>query len=141
MWLWIGLGVFLMGAGIAWFAHMMVGGYRQTSALIATLHNQMSRQDWDAIYNEAASGYREELTADQNRQIFEGIERKLGSPVSTKQKSFFINTNNGVTVVTASFETTFSGNATATETIVWRSYGGSFRLYSYNINSIDLITR
>jgi hypothetical protein len=140
-WAWIIFGVVLSIATIAWFSHMVVGGYRQASALVEGLHTQMSKEDWDGIYGAASADYRDGRTEEENRTLFEAIARKLGKPISTRRLNISVNSNTSGTTVRASFETTFSKNAKATEHFTWTSIGGPYRLAAYEITSMDLITR
>jgi hypothetical protein len=141
LWFWGGLSFVIVAAGIAYFAHVLYGGYRQASGLVAALHGEMAKQDWAGIYEASSPQYQEAMTEDQNREMFDGVDRKLGTPVSTKQQNIFMNSSSAGTTIRGSFETTFSRNATATETITWIYWGGQYRLYSYNISSLDLIKR
>jgi hypothetical protein len=131
----------LLLAGIAYFSHMLLGGYRHAAGLVSTLHTQMVERDWDGIYSAAAPAYTANLTDEANRQLFASIDRKLGVPVSTRQQSLNINSTTSGTTLSATFQTTFSQDATATEFIVWRYLDGHYRLESYNIHSPDLILR
>ncbi len=116
-------------------------GYHEATARVETLHNQMANQDWDGIYRDASWQYRSDRTAEENRELFAAIRRKLGQPVSTKQENIYVNSNFSGTTVTATFETTFSLKAKAIEHLTWTSLGGQFRLTSYEITSMDLVLR
>jgi hypothetical protein len=140
-WRWIIFGVVLSFATIAWFSHMILGGYRQASARVETLHSQMADQDWDGIYRDASGRYRSDRTEEENREMFAAINRKLGHPVSTKQTNIYVSSDFSGTTVTAIFETTFSLKAKATEHLTWTSLGGQFRLAAYDITSMDLVLR
>jgi len=140
-WGWIIFGVVLSVATITWFAHMVLSGYRQASSLAEVLHSEMSKQDWDGIYRDASSQYRSDRSEEENRNLFAAIDRKLGHPVSTKQQNVFVNSDFSGTSITATFETTFSEDAKATEHLTWTSLGGRFRLAAYDVTSMDLVTR
>jgi hypothetical protein len=141
VWLLVTLCIVMAAGVIAFFAHMLAGGFRQASGLIATLHGQMEQRDWDGIYSTTAPQYQAETTAEESREMFSGIDRKLGVPLSTKQQNVFVNSNTNGTTIRAVFETKFSRDATATETITWRYWDGQYRLESYNINSLALLSR
>ncbi|HWW24021.1 MAG TPA: hypothetical protein VNY78_08955 [Edaphobacter sp.] len=141
VWLLVALGIVMSAGVMAFFAHMLVGGFRQSSGLIAILHGQMEQRDWDGIYSTTTPQYKAETTVEENRELFSGIDRKLGVPVSTKQQNVFVNSNTNGTTIRAVFETRFSRDATATETITWKYLDGQYRLESYNINSLALLSR
>ena len=105
------------------------------------LHAAMSRGDWDGIYANADPQYREGATAEKSRAYLSAVVRKLGNPTASKQTSWTLNTNTSGTFLRSECETTFATQSTGTETIVWRKSDGVYRLFSYNINSTDLITR
>jgi hypothetical protein len=126
-------------AAIAFFSRLIIRGYRQSSELVGNLHKQMSQQDWKGIYSAAAPQYRDATSETDNDILFSGIDKKLGTPTSTKQESVLVNSNGNGTTIQATFETKFSRDATATETISWRFWNGQYRLESYNISSMALL--
>jgi hypothetical protein len=114
---------------------------KDAEKLDADFHATMSRGDWKGIYQSADDGFRSSTSEDKFRAFVQAISRKLGNPVNSKQTSWRINATTSGTYLYSQCETTFSNNASGTESFVWRNADGKYRLYGYHINSQELITR
>ena len=101
----------------------------------------MTRGDWKSVYADADPDMKSETSEEKFGALFTAIAKKLGHPVSSKSGGWNLNANGGGTYLTSTCQTQFSNNASGTETFVWRKVDGKYRLYSYNIQSDDLITR
>lgn len=101
----------------------------------------MTRGDVADIYDDADIAYRAQTSASDSALLFSGIQRKLGRPRDAKQLGTNINVNTAGSFLSATFETNFDPGVTATETIVWHSYGGAYHLQQYDVQSAALLTR
>ncbi len=101
----------------------------------------MNQKDWDGIYGDADAVYRAETARVDSEALFAAINRKLGQVNRASQLTTNITFNPSGSFLTAQFETNFSGDEHARETIVWRSLGGAYHLHSYNIQSLPLLTK
>lgn len=105
------------------------------------LHAAMTKGDFKTIYEEADSGLKSAASEEKFVALMAAIQKKLGDPVSSKQTAWNLNATTSGTFLRTQCETTFSKNASGTESIEWRKNDGNYRLYGYHINSDDLISR
>ncbi len=124
-----------------WAGRALLRASRESDRLIAQLHDAMRRQSWGEIYDGSDPAYRSERTSSDSEQMFAGVQRKLGDPVSTERLNLNANANNSGVTIRAVYLTKFSKDAEATETVVWRKTLGDYALESYNIESKQLILR
>lgn len=109
--------------------------------LDAGVHDAMTRGDWKSVYASADAEMKSDTSEEKFGALFGAIAKKLGHPVSSKQTSWNLNKTTSGTYLRSVCETQFSNNASGTETFSWRMTDGKYRLYSYNIQSDELITR
>jgi hypothetical protein len=133
--LWVIVGSMVAVVLLAWFGKVMWHASSEASSAVTDLHSRMQQHDWDGIYSEAASGWKNTETSDETRTLFTGIDRKLGQPLSTKQFNIHVDANGGGRFITASFTTRFERDPEAEESITWKYEDGKFRLLRYHISS------
>jgi hypothetical protein len=105
-----------------------------------TIHEQMSRGNFDGIYYGADQRYRDAIAPDKSNALFSGITKKLGSPLDCKQGVTIVLHSTWGTSIKSECKTSFSKNATAIETFIWiKSTDGQYYLGGYRIKSDALI--
>jgi Protein of unknown function (DUF4019) len=114
-------------------------GAKEANIAIEQLHATMRQQDWSGLYAGADQRYRSTTTPEQSNALFEGITKKLGTPVSTKQLGTQIQTTTTGKYLISTFQTEFSLHETGTERVVWRESNGSYRLAGYHVRSTALL--
>jgi hypothetical protein len=114
---------------------------QQALTLANELHAKMAQGDWGGIYDGADQRYRDAVTREKSDALFSSITRKLGPPQSSKQTGWNFQVTTQGTIIRAQFETTFSKDATATESFAWVKSGDQYKLLGYHINSEELIER
>jgi hypothetical protein len=119
----------------------LANGVQQAETLAAQMHQKMTNSDVAGIYDGADQRYRDAVTRQKSDALFSAVGSKLGVPQDCKQQGFFINATTSGTTLRLVCQTTFSKNATGTETFVWIKSSDQFRLLSYNIQSEELIER
>jgi hypothetical protein len=110
-------------------------------ALVTDMHSAMSRGDWKGIYAAADPELRAGTPEDKFGALFIAIAKNLGNPVSFTATTWNLDRASDGTFLRSTCETKFSNNASGTETFEWRLSGGKYLLFSYHINSDELITR
>jgi hypothetical protein len=135
-------------AAVALFTVMLLCGCNQlmqapkdAEKLNNDLHAAMTKGDFKTIYTEADPGLRSAASEGKFVALMTAIQKKLGDPVRSKQTAWNLNATTSGTVLRTQCETTFSKDASGTESIEWRKSDGNYRLYGYHINSDDLISR
>ena len=108
--------------------------------LETTMHQRMAGDGADAIYQDADSGFKDNVDPARHRAWMGTIERKLGSPMAceqgeTKVKVLFTRK------IWSQCTTSFSKNSSAVETFVWAKDDDQYRLYYYDIKSDGLGNR
>jgi hypothetical protein len=142
IWLSIGpLAVLLLFLGIYGCTRALRSGSHEAYVLAEGLHASMAKQDWNGIYTNSDQGFKEAITAEKSAEMFAGIVRKLGAPVSCKQGGTSVNANTSGNIIESTCETSFTLNATGIETLTWHKSGGVYRLAGYNLTSDALVTR
>jgi hypothetical protein len=119
----------------------LASGLQQAQTLAAAMHQKMTNGDLAGIYDGADQRYKDAVTRAKSDALFSAVANKLGSPQDCKQQGFNINATTSGTTLRLVCQTTFSKNATGTETFVWIKSGDQFRLLGYNIESEELIER
>jgi len=109
--------------------------------LVTDMHSAMSRGDWKGIYDGADPDLRAGTPEDKFGALFIAIAKKLGNPVSFNETGWHLDRASDGTFLKSTCETKFSNNASGTETFEWRRVDGKYLLFSYHINSDELITR
>lgn len=119
----------------------MKGASDEALKLETAMHQQMAKGDVAGIYNDADQKYRDVMTREKSDALFTSIVRKLGAPQDCKQGGTFVHVGTIGTTIRSECQTTFSKNATATETFVWMKSQDRYRLMGYKISSNELIER
>ncbi len=119
----------------------LANGEQQAQTLAAAMHQKMTNGDLAGIYDGADKRYKDAVSRAKSDALFSAVARKLGSPQDCKQQGFNINATTSGTTIRLVCETTFSKDATGTETFVWIKSDDQFRLVGYNIESEELIER
>lgn len=114
---------------------------KDAETLDAGVHDAMTRGDWKSIYADADPDMKSNTSEQKFGALFIAIAKKLGHPVSSKPGGWNLKRNTSGTYLRSTCETQFSNNASGTETFSWHMVDGKYRLYSYNIQSDELITR
>jgi hypothetical protein len=109
--------------------------------LVTDMHRAMGRGDWKGIYAAADPELRAGTPEDKFGALFTAISKKLGNPVSFNATKWNLDKASDGTFLKSTCETKFSNNASGTETFEWRKVDGKYLLFSYHINSDELITR
>ena len=133
--LWVIFGSVVAIVLLAWFGKVMWHASSEASSLVGELHSRMQQHDWDGIYSESSSAWKDKEPSDKTRALFTGIDRKLGQPLSAKQFNIHVDANGGGRFITAAFTTRFERDPEAKESITWKYEDGKFRLIRYNISS------
>jgi hypothetical protein len=109
--------------------------------LANAMHDRMRQGDLAGIYANADQRYRSAMSREKSDALFSAIARKLGSPQNCNQQSSNLQVATWGTTLRTICQTTFTKNATGSETFVWIKTDNQFRLLSYTINSDQLIVR
>jgi len=113
--------------------------YKVTGAEAAKFHAEMDAGQYEKIWAEAAPDFRKSGDKQSFLALMEAIGKKLGKVKETKQTGWNVNTNNGVTSATMTYDTTFErGKGTETFVYVWVK-DDKLRLLGYNIKSTDMM--
>lgn len=73
--------------------------------------------------------------------LFSAISSKLGTPVRSIQGGTTVLANTFGAFLVSEFKTMYSDNASGLEVIMWRKSNVAYHLFSYSINSKELLTR
>ena len=112
-------------------------------AAVNQFHDRLDAASYDQIYDGSDDRFKATATREQFAKVLTAIHDKLGKVTASKQTNFSAQDRAGTDVgsyVQLVYDTQFASGR-GTETFTWRVDGGQVRLYSYNINSADLITR
>ena len=102
--------------------------------LATEMHQQMARDDFDGIYENADSGFKDNVAEESNRAYLGAIERNLGSPMACEQGETKVKLFPSRKIWTQC-TTRFSKSSTALETFVWVKSGDKYRLYHYDLKT------
>lgn len=119
----------------------LANGQQQAQTLVTELHQKMTNGDLAGIYDGADQRYKDAVTRQRSDALFSSVSRKLGTPGKCNQQGFTINATTSGTVLRLVCKTTFSKDATGTESFTWIKSGEQFRLLRYDIESEELIER
>ena len=105
-------------------------------------HIVLSQGGLKDIYPQSDPEFRQATTEAQANALFSAVLNKLGTPVSSQQVGWRLNTTMSGTYLVSVSKTEFSKQAQGEETFTWKKGpDGIYRLAGYNINSNELITR
>jgi hypothetical protein len=105
---------------------------------IEQFHARYDKENYDAIWGTTSTEFRKITTQKQFEQLLIAIRGKLGAVKSSKQQGWQANTNNGVSTVVISTQTTFE-KGDGTETFTFVREGEALKLLGYNLQSAALI--
>jgi len=106
-------------------------------------HERLDAGSYDQIYDSADDRFKAASTREQFTKVLRAIHDKLGKVTASKQTGFSGQDRAGTdagSYLQLVYETQFA-TGKGTETFMWRVDGGQVRLFNYNINSADLITK
>jgi hypothetical protein len=108
-------------------------------ARVAHFRQQMTAQQFDQIYAEAADDLKKTTTDQAMIGLLAAVERKLGPVKNANRNSWSVNFNASGTSVTLKYKTEFE-HGSGEESFVFRISGDKALLAGYHINSNELIT-
>lgn len=108
---------------------------------VGVFHAQLDTEQYNAIYAAADDKFHSATTEAEFAKLLQAIHSKLGTvrQANLRNKGVAWYTGQGATV-TLVYDTKFSDGAAA-EQFVWHIKDNQATLYSYRINSNDLITK
>jgi hypothetical protein len=106
---------------------------------VAHFREQMTAQQFDQIYSEAADDLKKTTTQEAMTRLLGAVEHKLGAVKSASRNAWSVNFNASGTSVTLKYKTAFE-HGSGEETFAFRISGGKALLAGYHINSNELIT-
>ena len=105
-------------------------------------HIVLSQGGLKDIYPHSDPEFQQATTETQANALFNAVLSKLGTPVSSQQTGWRLNTTTSGTYLVSVSKTEFSKQAEGEETFTWKKGAdGVYRLAGYHINSNELITR
>jgi Protein of unknown function (DUF4019) len=123
------------------FSSCSLGKHKEAAEKAVTkFHRQLNAGQYREIYVQCGQKFRESTSEADAIALFDGVRRKLGSVVNTKQSGWNVNTTPGGTFVRLGYETDFS-EGKGREEFVFEMNNGQALLVGYNVNSPLLITK
>lgn len=108
-----------------------------TEEAVADFHTKLNEGNFDEIYEQASSSFRNSLDKKEVVRLLTKVRQKLGKVQSTSRQKFHIDKSSALiitlTTVTVSYKTEFS-NRTAEEKFVFFIDGKKAKLLSYNVD-------
>src|SRR4051812_14489347 len=95
---------------------------QQAAKAVLRFHQQMNAGDYEAILGDSDDAFRND--ADQAKQLFSAVHRKLGVAGNSQQTFMNVQATTGGKFATVTFNTPFSDGGDAVETFVWRIRDG-----------------
>jgi hypothetical protein len=111
--------------------------YRVASAAVDHFHDQLNREDYDGIYEEASDEFRRFGTRTDDTKFLASVHQKMGNSGAKSPSGFHVNWRNGRTWVDQVYETQFS-LGTGRESFIWIIDQNHAQLYGYHIDSTNL---
>ena len=134
-------GVLLLGVGAFSCNRALNQGKHEAYELAEQFHAEIAKRNWSGIYADADPKYRETVSSEGSAEMFAGVVRKLGVPLSCKQGGTTLQADTSGSRIISECETTFSLNSKGEETFIWHKSDGKYRLIGYHLSSPDLLTR
>jgi hypothetical protein len=136
-WKWIGAGVLLVACvvGSGLFVKWTRAQSHKAEAAVTTLHQKMTNADHVGIFADADASYREMVTADISKGMFENVRTQLGAPrssIQTDSDDSFDETRGSF--LTFHYATVFA-KGSGNETICLHNVDGVWKLAAYNVES------
>jgi hypothetical protein len=129
----VALMVVMVGYGI-YHSNEDADGLAQSQ--IAQFHGVLAERDYIRIYTEADSEFKQHNSQDAVVAELSNITNRLGAPASAKLISKHMERGDNGSYLHATFETSFTNEQRAKETITWHETDGIYRLFEYNIEPI-----
>jgi hypothetical protein len=107
---------------------------------VAVAHARMNDKQFEEIYATAGDEFRKAAPKEKVIALFSAINRKLGSPKSSKTMNWNVRTFNFKTIVMLVEDTEFA-QGKGTETFTFLVSGQKAELIGYNINSLDMLIK
>lgn len=99
----------------------------------------MNAGNYDAIYTESDAAFKNALTEKDSKELFAGIEKKLGRAGKAEAKYTSVEARTTGNTITTTFTTTFANDPAATEEVTWHKEDSVYRLENYSVNSRALL--
>jgi hypothetical protein len=109
-------------------------GKRSAEEAVAQFHQMVDAGRYHDIYQGSDPELKRITSEEQMTALLSQVHDRLGAVRSSRQSSFNINANNGVSRVQLTYSTEFTAGQ-ATENFNYRVEGGQARLAGYHINS------
>ena len=110
---------------------------RSAEEAVAQFHQMVDAGRYQEIYRNSDPELKRITSEEQMTALLSQVHERLGAVRSSRQSSFNLNTNNGVSRVQLTYNTEFTAGS-ATENFNYRVEGGQARLAGYHINSAAL---
>lgn len=137
-WILAAFAILVVASAVVWsFGRGAYRDYRMTSAAVDHFHEQLNREDYDGIYEEASDEFRRFGTRTEDAKFLATVHQKMGSSGAKSPRGFHVNWRNGHTWVDQVYETQFSLGS-GQESFIWIIDRGQARLYGYHIDSTNL---
>lgn len=120
-------------------ATQMIRASSEAEKLTADVHLAMARGDWQSIYRNADPELRDAVSEEKFGAMMIAVEETFGSPVSSKQTSWKMDTDKSGTHLRAECDTTFQKNVRVTESLEWKKSDNGYKLAQYRIDSAKKI--
>ena len=127
----------LMIAGAALIAVAGCASKRSAEEAVEQFHQMVDSGRYQEIYRNSDPELKRITSEEQMTALLAQVHDRMGTVRSSRQSSFNINANNGVSRVVLTYNTEFTSGR-ATENFNYRVEGGQARLAGYHINSNDL---
>lgn len=137
-WLFAGIGIVLVASAILWSCgRNAYRSYRIAGEAVDHFHDQLNRQDYDGIYEEASDEFRTFGSRADDGKFFASVHEKLGISGDKSPRGFHVNWRNGRTWIDQVYQTQFTLGS-GEESFIWIVDHDRARLYGYHIRSEKL---
>lgn len=103
-------------------------------------HSQYDAKEFGAIYAQADDGFKKVVPEDKWKELLEKVHEKLGKVKKADSTGWKVNTTNGMTIATITYDVEFS-EGKGTEEFMFHIVDEKALLYNYEVNSPLLITK
>jgi len=110
---------------------------RSAEEAVAQFHQMVDAGRYQEIYRNSDPELKRITSEEQMTALLSQVHDRLGAVRSSRQSSFNLNANNGISRVELTYNTEFV-SGTAAENFNYRVEGGQARLAGYHINSSAL---
>jgi hypothetical protein len=121
--------------GSAFFIRWSRKQSHAADAAVAVLHQKMTAADDAGIFADADPTYRDSVSAQTSRTLFDNVRARLGAPHAvTEVGSNYSNDDNMGDFLTLRYRTVFD-KGQGKETICFHKLNGAWKLAAYNVES------